>query len=190
MGGVTDSDVTVRLPAGDDPEVQAARRRALEEALIGVRSARRARKAEVPGTSARMVFDADDPSGYGTGGPDGPGGVGEAGGVDEPGGSADPDDADPGDGWPTASTLPWIEQATCQGADPALFFGPDVLSADGRRERLSERRRRETRAKVFCAACPVRAACAEHALALPEPYGVWGGMGEIERLALLRRTVA
>ena len=71
-----------------------------------------------------------------------------------------------------------------------LFFGLDFLTADGRRERPDERLGREAEAKVFCAACPVRAQCAEHALALPEPYGVWGGMGEMERLALLRRTVA
>jgi len=162
---VADVDVGNQPPIDDGPEAQAARRRALEEALTGVRTARRRRKPEPaaipvqpppePCESVESVESVDD-----------------------------------GDAWPAVSTLPWIERAACQGADPALFFGPDVLSADGRRERLAERRRRETEAKAFCADCPVRAQCAEHALSLPEAHGVWGGMGEMERLALLRRTVS
>ena len=45
--------------------------------------------------------------------------------------------------------------------------------------------RRETGAKTVCRACPVRAECAAHALAVREPYGVWGGFSESERLRLL-----
>jgi WhiB family redox-sensing transcriptional regulator len=145
-------------PIDDGPEAQAARRRALEQALIGVRAARRRRKPEPAAIPA----------------PPAP----------EPGASVFAEDS-ADDGSPALSTLPWIERAACRGADPGLFFGPDLLSADGRRERRAERRRRETQAKVFCADCPVRDLCAEHALSLPELHGVWGGMGETERLVLL-----
>ncbi|WP_323747616.1 WhiB family transcriptional regulator [Catenulispora rubra] len=161
-------DVTNQPPIDDGPEAQAARRRALEQALTGIRAARRRRKPE---PSAVPVQPPPEPSE--TAEP-----VAESGA--EPGAF--------GDAWPAVSTLPWIEQAACQEADPTLFFGPDLLSTDGRRERIAERRRRETEAKVFCSDCPVRAQCAEHALSLPEAHGVWGGMGEMERLALLRRA--
>jgi WhiB family transcriptional regulator, redox-sensing transcriptional regulator len=45
--------------------------------------------------------------------------------------------------------------------------------------------RREIAAKSVCRACPVRAECAAHALAAREPYGVWGGFTESERVRLL-----
>jgi WhiB family redox-sensing transcriptional regulator len=32
-----------------------------------------------------------------------------------------------------------------------------------------------------CGACPVKVQCAQHALAVREPYGVWGGLTEDER---------
>lgn len=159
---VADVDVTNQPPIDDGPEAQAARRRALEQALTGVRAARRRRKPEPAVSPVQPPPELSETA--------------------EPVADAD--------AWPAVSTLPWIERAACQGADPTLFFGPDVLSTDGRRERIAERRRRETEAKVFCAGCPVRAQCAEHALSLPEAHGVWGGMGEMERLTLLRRTVA
>ena len=47
------------------------------------------------------------------------------------------------------------------------------------------RLRREMGAKSVCRACPVRAECAAHALSVREPYGVWGGFSESERLRLL-----
>ena len=178
---VADVDVTNQPPIDDGPEAQAARRRALEQALIGVRAARRRRRPE-----PAAVPEQPPPEPSGTAEP-----------VAAEPDAAEPDAAEPGaaepgaggDAWPAVSTLPWIEQAACQGADPTLFFGPDVLSTDGRRERIAERRRREAEAKVFCADCPVRVRCAEHALSLPEAHGVWGGMGEMERLAVLRRAV-
>ncbi|MEZ0112375.1 hypothetical protein ABH920_006394 [Catenulispora sp. EB89] len=163
-------DVANQSPIDDGPEAQAARRRALEQALVGVRTARRRRPPEP--AAAVTVQPPPEPSETVAA---------------EPGDPGDPGDG--GDAWPAVSTLPWIVQAACQGADPTLFFGPDVLSTDGRRERIAERRRREAEAMAFCADCPVRARCAEHALSLPEAHGVWGGMGEMERLALLRRAV-
>ena len=47
------------------------------------------------------------------------------------------------------------------------------------------RQRREEAAKALCARCPVIEQCREHALAVQEPYGVWGGLSESERQQLL-----
>jgi len=59
-----------------------------------------------------------------------------------------------------------------------LFF-----AADG--ERGIAKRARERAAKAVCAACPVREPCLVHALASEERHGVWGGLSERERAALL-----
>jgi len=32
--------------------------------------------------------------------------------------------------------------------------------------------------------CPVRVACAEHAVRVREPYGIWGGLSEEDREAI------
>jgi WhiB family transcriptional regulator, redox-sensing transcriptional regulator len=72
----------------------------------------------------------------------------------------------------------WQRLGACRGRDSAQFFHPDG-------ERGSSRNRRETKAKAVCVTCPVRAQCAAHALAVREPYGVWGGFSESERLRLL-----
>lgn len=45
----------------------------------------------------------------------------------------------------------------------------------------------QNRAKVVCATCPVRTECLADALDNKVEYGVWGGMTERERRALLRR---
>ncbi|WP_143261941.1 WhiB family transcriptional regulator, partial [Allokutzneria sp. NRRL B-24872] len=47
------------------------------------------------------------------------------------------------------------------------------------------RRRRDDEAKKVCATCPVVRRCLEHALAVEEPYGVWGGQDEDERRAVV-----
>ncbi|MGA1099875.1 MAG: WhiB family transcriptional regulator, partial [Candidatus Nanopelagicales bacterium] len=50
--------------------------------------------------------------------------------------------------------------------------------------------RRESRimhANIFCATCPVLKQCAEHALSVREPYGVWGGMSEDDREAIFAK---
>jgi len=36
-----------------------------------------------------------------------------------------------------------------------------------------------------CASCPVIAQCRAHALAVQEPYGIWGGLSEDDRLAII-----
>lgn len=79
---------------------------------------------------------------------------------------------------PTAELWDWQRRGACRGQDSAQFFHPDG-------ERGASRVRRELAAKAVCRACPVRAECAAHALAAREPYGVWGGFTEAERLRLL-----
>lgn len=74
----------------------------------------------------------------------------------------------------------WQERAACREQPLELFFGPDG-------ERPSDRAARERTAIAVCAGCPVRDACLEHALGLPENYGVWGGTTEVERSAERRR---
>lgn len=71
----------------------------------------------------------------------------------------------------------WQLQGSCRGADSSLFFHTD-------NERGSARERRETRAKAICQTCPVLAQCRRHAMTVQEPYGIWGGLGEIERREL------
>ena len=74
----------------------------------------------------------------------------------------------------------WQLRGSCRGADSALFFHTD-------NERGSARERRESRAKAICQTCPVLAQCRTHAMTVQEPYGIWGGLGEIERRQLFLR---
>ncbi|MEU3838667.1 WhiB family transcriptional regulator [Streptomyces sp. NPDC028635] len=66
----------------------------------------------------------------------------------------------------------WNERAACKDADP------DELFADGAAQH---------RAKALCTGCPVRTECLAYALDARIDHGVWGGMTERERRALLRR---
>jgi len=79
---------------------------------------------------------------------------------------------------PFAEVWDWQRNGACRGRDSAQFFHPDG-------ERGASRARREIAAKAVCRACPVRAQCAAHALSAREPYGVWGGFTEAERVRLL-----
>ena len=74
----------------------------------------------------------------------------------------------------------WQFLAACRGEDSALFFAPNYF------ERREEKLAREARAKAFCARCPVRTDCLEYALDVREGHGVWGGLNELERRAMLR----
>lgn len=78
---------------------------------------------------------------------------------------------------PVADLWEWQLQGACRSADPALFFHPEG-------ERGPARRNRDAAAAAICATCPVRLPCREHALAVREPYGVWGGMTEDDREAV------
>jgi WhiB family redox-sensing transcriptional regulator len=79
---------------------------------------------------------------------------------------------------PVADIWDWQRNGSCRGRDSAQFFHPDG-------ERGASRGRREAAAKSVCRTCPVRAECAAHALNAREPYGVWGGFTETERLRLI-----
>ena len=52
-------------------------------------------------------------------------------------------------------------------------------------ERAKGRRARIQAAKAVCTNCPVMAQCLDHALAVREPYGMWGGCSEDERAKML-----
>jgi WhiB family redox-sensing transcriptional regulator len=66
----------------------------------------------------------------------------------------------------------WRVNASCRDEDP------DGLFVRGKEQR---------KAKLVCIACPVRTECLAEALDGRIEFGVWGGMTERERRALLRR---
>ena len=74
----------------------------------------------------------------------------------------------------------WQRWGACREVDPTLFFHPES-------ERGPARVKRDAAAKLVCRSCPVIDACREHALAVREPYGVWGGLSEDDREDLYRR---
>jgi WhiB family redox-sensing transcriptional regulator len=65
----------------------------------------------------------------------------------------------------------WRINAACRGDDPDELF---VRGAEQRK------------AKLVCVACPVRTECLAEALDNRIEFGVWGGMTERQRRALLR----
>ncbi|WP_282204666.1 WhiB family transcriptional regulator [Kitasatospora fiedleri] len=74
----------------------------------------------------------------------------------------------------------WQLEGSCRTVGSEVFFRP---ANEGR----AEAREREQAAKRVCGGCPVRLECRRYALATREPYGVWGGLTEDERRALLVR---
>lgn len=66
----------------------------------------------------------------------------------------------------------WATEAACRGASPDELF---VRGAA------------QHQAKAVCMACPVRTECLAEALDNEIEWGVWGGMTERERRAVLRR---
>ena len=66
----------------------------------------------------------------------------------------------------------WASQAVCKQSAPDELF---VRGAE------------QHRAKLVCGGCPVRTECLAEALDNQIEWGVWGGMTERERRALLRR---
>ena len=74
----------------------------------------------------------------------------------------------------------WQAAAACRGMDSDDFFHPP-------KERARGRRRRVAAARAVCQGCPVIRECLAHALAAPEPYGIWGGLSEEERAERLGR---
>ena len=80
---------------------------------------------------------------------------------------------------PVTDVWEWQLRAACRNLDSAMFFHPE-------RERGPRKAEREERAKRICRSCPVLEECRRHALAVAEPYGVWGGLSVTERSNLLR----
>lgn len=66
----------------------------------------------------------------------------------------------------------WTVTAACRGMDPDELFVQGAA---------------QNRAKAVCSGCPVRTECLADALDNRVEFGVWGGMTERERRALLRR---
>lgn len=73
----------------------------------------------------------------------------------------------------------WQDRGACLDVDSDDFFPPALPETGPQREL------REARAKLVCAGCDVRRECLEWSLAIQEPHGVWGGMGEVERRKIL-----
>jgi len=80
---------------------------------------------------------------------------------------------------PVTAVWDWQMRGACRGMDSALFFHPEG-------ERGPARADREAHAKRICGSCPVLVQCRSHALAAHEPYGVWGGLSESERVEIIR----
>ncbi len=68
--------------------------------------------------------------------------------------------------------IDWTARAACKGSNPDELFVQGAA---------------QNRAKVVCMGCPVRTECLADALDNRVEFGVWGGMTERERRALLRR---
>lgn len=75
-------------------------------------------------------------------------------------------------GLPLNDNDDWARLGACRDVDPELLF---VSGAQ------------QHRAKRVCRDCPVRLECLTDALDNRIEYGVWGGLTERERRALLKR---
>jgi WhiB family redox-sensing transcriptional regulator len=71
----------------------------------------------------------------------------------------------------------WRDHAECRGVDPGIFHPDDE----------DENEFSSDAAKAICMQCPVREPCLEHAIAVREKHGVWGGLTARERRRLIRR---
>jgi WhiB family transcriptional regulator, redox-sensing transcriptional regulator len=74
--------------------------------------------------------------------------------------------------WAAEGRLAWVSKARCRSTDP------DELFVRGAAQR---------KAAVICRYCPVIAECAADSLDNRVEFGVWGGMTERQRRALLRQ---
>jgi WhiB family redox-sensing transcriptional regulator len=72
----------------------------------------------------------------------------------------------------------WRHDAACRDEDPELFF--PVGTSGPAMSQLGQ-------AKAVCSRCPVAADCLAWALVTGQDAGVWGGLSEDQRRALLRK---
>ena len=77
--------------------------------------------------------------------------------------------------------MEWSDRAACLTAEPEVFF-PIGTGEPALRETAA--------AKAVCAGCIVIDECRDYALTSRQPHGVWGGLDEEERRALLERHPA
>lgn len=77
---------------------------------------------------------------------------------------------------PTGASVGWVEDwtelAKCRQVEPDALFVKGAA---------------QQQAKLICRGCPVIAECLADALDHQTEFGVWGGMTERERRALLKR---
>lgn len=78
----------------------------------------------------------------------------------------------------TRRPVDWRELALCRKEDPEDFFPVGATPSAKAVER---------HAKTICFRCPSLDPCGRWAIDNREPVGVWGGMSEAERRAILRR---
>lgn len=72
--------------------------------------------------------------------------------------------------------LAWTERARCRGLDPDQFF---VRGAAESRQAVK-----------VCNRCEVRQTCLQYALDNDIEYGIWGGLTERQRRALVRKLAS
>ena len=70
------------------------------------------------------------------------------------------------------TTTDWAARGACRTSNPDALFVQGAA---------------QNRAKAVCFGCPVRTECLADALDNRTEFGVWGGMTERERRALLRK---
>lgn len=75
----------------------------------------------------------------------------------------------------------WQFEGACNGADTESFFLDENMR--GKNKRI-----REQKAIAICNTCPVKQTCLDHALMVPEVYGIWGGMNEERRHELVKNS--
>lgn len=71
--------------------------------------------------------------------------------------------------------VPWESNALCHSSSPDLFFPPFEF------EPSKLRRKRESKAKTICDACPVMQECLDYAMKNDWLEGVWGSTNLKER---------
>lgn len=72
----------------------------------------------------------------------------------------------------------WTEQAGCTTVPLEVFYGTDEHPLT---------RKEKQQAKDLCASCPVRKECLIVSLETNEYWGIWGGLDERERRAMIRQ---
>jgi WhiB family redox-sensing transcriptional regulator len=74
---------------------------------------------------------------------------------------------------PVLEEWTWQQRGRCLNLPSEVFFPEDATRTC--------RRAQEERAKRICRGCPVITECREHAVRMPETYGIWGATTPRER---------